>query len=216
MGHALRNMQGNRGMQGKCMGMHPGRGMQAHRPMQTPEGLSHALMMAMRQPAVREQIKVYREKNIFPVIRAQREAFDKVLTKKEKKVIAEARNRMQALRNQRMQMRSQGARLSDSARLAMQQQMDKDRVAVRGILLKHYSTLQKAMNPIKEKMPQWRNDIRKIVADYVVEQQMQRMAGKYAKTHPMLKEKGAMMFLMMDPAHPENNAMFRMLGIPKK
>jgi hypothetical protein len=213
-----RGMQRGNGMQGKRM--------QGNRNMARNQGnkwlANHrmgqqgAIMMAMRQPAVREKIKSYREKNVLPVIRAQREAFDKVLSKKEKKVIADARDQMQNLLSQRMQMRNQGARPSDSSRLALQQQMDKNRMAIREIMLHHYAAFQKAIAPIKEKMPQWRSDIRKIVAESVVEQQMQRMAGKFEKAHPFLKEKSGMMFLLMDPAHPDNFNYLQFFGGNKK
>lgn len=210
MMHSVRGMQANR------KGMHAGRGMQPKRQMKQHDALSYAIMRALQQPAVKSKIKAYREKNILPVVRAQREAFDKVLTKKEKKRIAEIRNSMKAMRMQRMQMRSQGVRPSDSARLAMQQKMDEDRVAVRQIILNHYGAFQIAMAPIKEKMPRWRKDIRKIVAEYVVEQQMQHMSGKYGKTPPMLKEKGGMMFLLMDPAHPDTELYMPFPGVNKK
>ncbi len=207
-------MKGNGGMKGREMG---NRGKPAYKPMERPEGFAHAVMMAMRKPEVQKKIKAYREKNILPVIEKQRKVFDNVLSKKEKKEIAEARANMKTLRDQHRQMRTGGERLSDSARLAMQQQLDKDRIAIRGIVLKHYSELQKALAPIREKMPQWRKDIRKIVAEYVVEQQMNRMGKAVnSKIQPLMKEKGEMMFLLMDPANPDNNGLFLFPGSGKK
>ena len=205
--HHPQGMKGNRGAAGY------GKRMPGNRTMGNSGAISHAVMMAMRQPAVQEKIRAYRVKNILPVMKKQREAFDKLLSNKEKKEIARARNDMKALRDQRLKMRKEGMRPSDSARLAMQLQMDKDRVAIRGIALKHYGELQKTLAPIKEKMPQWRRDIRKIVAEYVVEQQMQHLSKTFGKKiHPFLKEKGEMMFLLMDPAHPDDNGLMPLFG----
>ena len=194
-----------------------------HRPMMgqmkpgRDKGMAREIMMALHNPRVRAKIKAYKENHILPVVSKQRKAFDQVLSKKEKKAIASARAGMKAQREKMMQMRKEGVRPSDSARLAMQQQIDKDRMAIRGIVLKHYGELQKTLAPIKEKMPQWRKDIRKIVAEYVVEQQMQHMSKTFGKKiQPFLKEKGEMMFLLMDPAHPESNEMFRFMGHQKK
>ncbi len=161
-------------------------------------------MMAMRNPAVRAKIMEYREKNILPVIRAQREAFDHVLSKKERKILDAARADMKAQREKMMSMRQSGNRPGDSARMVMQQQMDKDRIAVRKIMLDHYSALQKAMAPIKEKMPQWRTDIRKIVVEHMVQQQMKQYGRKQGPATHLMKQKGELMFLLMDPEHPEN------------
>ena len=207
-------IKGNGGMQGREMG---NRRRPAFKRMEHTGYFAHTLMMAMRQPEVQKKIKAYREKNIMPVIEKQRKAFDNVLSKKEKKEIAEARTSMKTLRDQHKQMRSGGERPSDSARLARQQQLDKDRIAIRGIVLKHYGELQKALAPIREKMPQWRKDIRKIVAEYVVEQQMNRMRKTIpGKIQPLMKEKGEMMFLLMDPANPDNNGLFRFPGYGMK
>ncbi len=177
----------------KWQGKPAGQRIQPHR----------AFMLAMQNPEVKAKITEYRTKHILPVIRTQREAFDRVLSKKEKKVLAEARADMNVQRKKMLEMRKSGMRPNDSIRLVLQQQMDKDRMAVRKIMLDHYSTLQKSLAPIKEKMPQWRADIRKIVVQYTVEQQMKQFGRHQGTFNRFPKEKQEMMFLLMDPHHPE-------------
>jgi hypothetical protein len=178
--------------------------------------MSHEISKAMHNPQVRKQIEAYKEKNILPVIVKQRKAFDQVLTKKEKKEIADARIQMKAIREKMTQARKEGVRMSDSTRLALQQQLEENRVAIRQIMLKHYSALQKALAPVKEEMPRWRTDIRKIVADYIVGQYMKQFARRPEATGAFLKQKGDFMFLLMDPQHPQDNELFRFGGPAKK
>ena len=216
---AMQNMmkQHMRGMRNPGgMAMQKGRRPAMHGKNAGQNAMRHEVMMAMRNPQVRAKIKAYKEQNILPVVSKQRKAFDQVLSKKEKKVIAEARAQMKAQREKMMQMRKEGVRLNDSARMAMQQRMDENRIAIRKIMLDHYGALEKAMAPLREKMPQWRTDIRKIVAEYIVEQKLKQYA-RTPKTAPaFLKQKGDLMFLLMDPDHPESNGLFRFPGYPKR
>ncbi len=191
--HGMRNPQQGKFGPAKMYGSHHRDGMQQH------------MMMIMRNPEVKKQIMAYKEKNILPVIARQREAFNKVLSKKEQKIIAEARAQMKTQREKMMAMRKQGQRLNDSARLAMELSMQKQRLAVQEIMLKHYNALQKALVPVQEKMPQWRADIRKIVVNYMVEQQMKQHTQQIKTMQNKMKNKAEMMFLLMDPQHPDAN-----------
>ncbi len=186
-------------------GMRGNQGRMGRYAMEHRNGFPRAAMMAMHNPQVRAQIKAYVQKNVLPVIRTERELFDKYLSKKEKKAIANARATMQAQRERMMQMRKSGAKPSDSARLATQLKMEENRIAMQQIVLKHYGELQKVMAPIKEKIPQWRNGIRKIIIQQIVEQQMKQAPKKFGAAKAMLKEKGDIRFLLFDPLHPENN-----------
>jgi len=198
-------------MMHKAWGMKAGYGMRGNHgrmgryAMEHRNGFPRAAMMAMHNPQVRAQIKAYVQKNVLPVIRTERELFDKYLSKKEKKTIANARATMQAQKERMMQLRKSGTKPSDSARLAMQLKMEENRIAMQQIVLKHYGELQKVMAPIKEKIPQWRNGIRKIIIQQIVEQQMKQPPKKVGAAKAMLKEKGDIRFLLFDPLHPENN-----------
>lgn len=203
-------VMGNR-MMHKAWGMKARYGMRGNQgrmrryAMEHRNGFPRAAMMAMHNPQVRAQIKAYVQKNVLPVIRTERELFDKYLSKKEKKAIANARATMQAQRERIMQMRKSGAKPSDSARLATQLKMEENRIAMQQIVLKHYGELQKVMAPIKEKIPQWRNGIRKIIIQQIVEQQMKQAPKKFGAAKAMLRDKGDIRFLLFDPLHPENN-----------
>ncbi len=172
------------------------------------------MMKAMHNPETRAKVKVYAEKNIFPVISKEREAFGKVLKKKEKKVIADARLQMQAQKARIMQMRKNGKMtMNDSTRLAMWQQMDKNRVALRQIVLDHYGELQKQLAPVIEKIPQWRADIHNIMMPNNPHKQFKPkgMSNKSEKT--FRENRMDIMFLLYDPQHPDSNMfMHRMRG----
>jgi len=192
------------GKQMNNMMMHHQRGMQGKRSM----------MKAMRNPETRAKVKAYAEKNIFPVISKEREAFDKVLSKKEKKVIANARLQMKEQKARMMQMHANGKMaMNDSIKLAIWQQMDKNRVALRQIVLNHYSELQKQLAPIKEKMPQWRADIHNIIMPNRPQHQFKRSGMAHKPVKVFLKSRKEIMFLLFDPQHPDSNMfMHRMPG----
>jgi phage gp46-like protein len=193
MMHHQRGMNGNRSMKGNGQ-------------MDNMSKRRHVMMRAMRNPEVKAKVKAYAEENIFPVIGKERAAFDKVLSKKEKKTIAEIRQQMQAQKDKMMQMRQNGKMaMNDSARLAMRQKMDKNRVALRQIVLNHYGEIQKQMAPLKEKMPQWRADIRNIVMPNRPQQQFSQNGKKSMPAKMFPKDRGDIMFLLFDPQHPENN-----------
>ena len=188
------------------MMMHHPNGMRGNRQMGNMNRQRQMMMQAMSNPEMKAKVKAYAEKNIFPVIGKERTAFDNSLSKKEKKTIAEIRLQMQQQKDKMMQMRQSGKMsMNDSTRLTMRQQMDKNRVALRQIVLNHYSELQKQMAPIKAKMPQWRTDIRNIVMPNRPQQQFHQNGRKPMQPKAFLKERGDIMFLLFDPQHPENN-----------
>lgn len=202
-------------------------GMMMHRTMKGSrqmgrQGGQHHGMMAMRNPEIRAKVKVYADENIFPVISKEREAFDKDLNKREKKIIAEARQQMQARRAKMQQMRGNGKMvMNDSVRLAMWQQMDKSRVALRQIVLDHYGELQKQLAFIKLQIPKWRQNIRNIVMQNRPNQRLsQKLMGRHNPTNRQMAGKlrennrGEIRFLLFDPQHPDSNMfMHTMQGI---
>jgi len=173
-----------------------------------------SMMKAMHNPETRAKVKVYTEKYIFPFISKQHEAFGKVLNKKEKNVITDARLQMQAQKARMMQMRKNGKMtMNDSTRMAMWQQMDKNRVALRQIVLDHYGELQNQLAPVIEKIPQWRADIHNIMMPNSPHQQYKpkEMSNKSEKT--FRENRMAIMFLLYDPQHPDRHIfMHRMRG----
>jgi len=209
------------GSQMNNMMMHHSRGMKGNRQMGNMNRRHQAMMKAMRNPETRTKVKAYAEKNIFPVISKEREAFDKVLSKREKKVIANVRLQMQTQKAKMMQMHENGKmgkmNMSDSSRLAMRQQMDKNRVALRQIVLDHYGELQKQLAPLKEKMPQWRADIRNIIMPNNQQHQMKPKGMSHMPAKANMKDRKDIMFLLFDPQHPDNNMfMHHMKGNKRK
>ena len=192
-------------------GMMMHRAMKENRQMGRTCGRNHG-MMAMRNLKIRAKVKTYADENIFPVISKEREAFDKVLSKREKKIIAEARQKMQARRAKMQQMRGNGRMaMNDSARLAMRQQMDKSRIALRQIALDHYGELQKELTFIKLQVPQWRQNIRNIVMQNRPNQRLsQKPMGRRnlmnrQMARKLWKNSREIRFLLFDPQHPGNN-----------
>ena len=201
-------------------GMMIHRAMKENRQMGRTCGRNHD-MMAMRNPEIRARVKAYADENIFPVISKEREAFDKVLSKREKKIIAKVRQQKQARRAKMQQMRGNGRMvMNDSVRLVMWQQMDKNRIALRQIVLDHYGELQKELAFIRTQMPQWRQNIRNIVMQNRPNQRLsQKPMGRH---HPMSRQMGRKLwknsreirFLLFDPQHPDSNMfMHTMQGI---
>lgn len=197
-------------------GMRGNQGMMGNRQMGNQGGRYQPMMRAMRNPEIKAKVKAYAEKNIFPVISKEREAFDQVLSKKEKKIIAEARQQMQAQKAKMQQMRGNMMGVKDSVRLAMRQQMDKTRIALRQIVLDHYGELQKQLAPVKEKMPQWRADIRNIVMPNRPPQQFKPRGMAPMQPKTFMKDRADIMFLLFDPQHPDSNMLMQPLnGLPQ-
>ncbi len=191
-------------------GMMMNRTMKGNRHMGRTGGRNRG-MMAMRNPEIRAKIKAYADKNIFPVISKERKAFDKVLNKREKKIIAKARQQMQARRAKLQQMHGNGRMtMNDSVRLVMWQQMDKSRIALRQIVLNHYGELQKRLASIRLQMPQWKQNIRKIIIQNRPGQRLShKPMGQHNTTNRHMSRKlsdnrGEIKFLLFDPQHPDS------------
>ncbi len=192
-------------------GMMMHRAMKCNRRMHRKGGRNHG-MMAMRNPEIRAKVKTYADENIFPVISKEREAFDNMLSKKEKKIIANARQQMQARKAKIQQMRDNGRMaMNDSSRLAMRQQMDKNRIALRQIVLDHYGELQKKLAYIRLQIPQWRQNIHNIVMQNRPSQRLsqepvgRRNFANRQHARKLLKNRGEIRFLLFDPQHPGRN-----------
>ncbi len=221
MMHHPRGMSGMRGMQGmrgnRQGGMRGCQDKSGNRRMGNKGGRNQGMMNAMRNPETRANVKAYAEKNIFPAISKEREAFDKVLSKKEKKVIADARLYMQSQKAKMMQMRGNGKMaMNDSARLAMRQQMDKNRVALRQIVLDHYGALQKQLAPLKEKMPQWHAGIRNIIMPNRPQHQFKPKGMSHMPAKAFMKDRKEIMFLLFDPQHPDSNMFMHRMDRKRK
>jgi len=191
-------------------GMMMHRAMKGNRHMGRTGGRNHG-MMAMRNPEIRAKVKTYADKNIFPVISKERKAFDKVLNKREKKIIAKARQQMQTRRAKLQQMHGNDRMaMNDSVRLAIWQQMDKSRIALRKIVLDHYGELQKKLAFIRLQMPQWKQDIRNIIIQNRPNQRLShKPMGQRNPTNRHMSQKlrdnrGEIKFLLFDPQHPDS------------
>ncbi|GMT44973.1 MAG: hypothetical protein IEMM0006_0805 [bacterium] len=191
-------------------GMMMHRMMKGNRHMGRTGGRNHG-MMATRNPEIRAKVKAYAYKNIFPVISKERKAFDKVLSRREKKIIAKARQQMQTRKAKLQQMHGNAkTTMNDSVRLAMWQQMDKSRIALRQIVLDHYGELQKKLAFIRLQMPQWKQHIRNIIRQNRPNQRLsQKPMGQHNPTNRHMSRKlrdnrGEIKFLLFDPQHPDS------------
>jgi hypothetical protein len=122
----------------------------------------------MFTPETKEKIRKYAETNIIPVIEKEQKEFEKTLSKKELKKIEEARQLIAKRKDAVFAMwNDNGSKFQtgDSARLAMQIEMQKAMLPVREIALKHYSEIEKHISAIKENIPHWREEIMSIVSE---------------------------------------------------
>ncbi len=117
-------------------------------------------------PRTREKVLAYAKQNIIPEINTGRNAFDKKLSKKEKKQIDKARRAIESRKERFCEIRAgEYGQVSDSVRLAMQVKMQETMLKVRKIALKHYSEIQPYLNKIKANIPEWRKGISQIISE---------------------------------------------------
>lgn len=176
------------------------------------------MMMRAMNPEVKKALLAYAQKNIFPELNKQREAFDKVLKNSEKKDIENVRKNIADLRAQRennWKNRSNGQpRPGDSVRLAHRVQMEKNLLVLNEIVLNHFSELHASLKNLREDMPKWREEMHQIAFQNMKEGNFGRPMGSgYGR---MMAQRGRMMgfhrnhkimtpgmrFLLYDPAHP--------------
>ena len=136
------------------------------------KNMRHAARKGMKNrmftPETKEKIRKYAETNIIPVIEKEQKEFEKTLSKKELKKIEEARQLIAKRKDAVFAMwNDNGSRFQtgDSARLAMQIEMQKAMLPVREIALKHYNEIEKHISAIKENIPHWREEIMSIVSE---------------------------------------------------
>lgn len=178
------------------------------------------MMLKAMNPEVKKEMLAYAQKNIFPALNKERDAFDKVLKSSEKRDIENARKNITGIKAQMKKQwqemkKGQGQRPSDSARLAMRLELEKNTLVVREIALRHYSELSATLNDLKQYLPEWKEGIR-----HILFQNMRKNGFRHPMGRPgfgrMMHQRGGMMrfhrkrgmmtsgvhFLLYDPAHP--------------
>lgn len=180
-------------------------------------------MMRAMNPEVKKELKAFAEKNIFPVLNKERSAFDKVLKNSEKRDIENARTNINTIKAEMKKhwqemKKSQGQKLSDSARMAMRLDLQKNMLVVREVALKHYSELRATMDNLKQYLPKWKEGMHDIISKNMSNKGFRHPMGRpgYGMMHhpkgrmmdfhrKHRKMNAAVRFLLYDPAHPEEH-----------
>ncbi|MBE0650207.1 MAG: DUF5320 domain-containing protein [Bacteroidales bacterium] len=174
-------------------------------------------MMRAMNPETKKEVLAYAEKNIFPVLNEEREAFDKVLKNSEKKEIENARKNIADLRGQMKKYwenKPAGPGRGDSTRLALRIRMEKNMLALNEIVLNHFTELHANLDNLKEHMPTWREGMREVVFQNMKKEgfdcpmrhgygRMMNRGGRmmnFNGNHRMITP--GIRFLLYDPAHP--------------
>lgn len=109
-----------------------------------------------RKKAAKE-IKDYTDKNIKPVIGAKRVEFDKLLSDEEKKTIAEYVAKQKALKDSRF--KDSDPEMMKERRKSLHKETA---IALKPILEKHKSDLEKILGELKPQFEKWQKDIKDI------------------------------------------------------
>ena len=149
---------------------------------------------------VRSQLNSYKNNNITPVILAERQNFDKLLTNDEKARLAQIRTALaehkaerKATRKGKEGARPQGPRKKHHRRGALS---ESDRDFVKSLSEKYESELQAISEKLQPQKEQWKNDMKEI-KDNVMGQEQLKAGKKHHKQDRVgiIKHK----FIIMDP-----------------
>lgn len=182
-------------------------------------GKWHPMMRSMT-PEVKKALLAYAQKNVFPVLNKERDAFNNVLKNSEKRDIENARKNISGIRAEMKKHRQEmkkgnGQKWNDSTRMAVRLNLEKNMLVVREIALNHHSELQASLNNLKQYLPKWKEGMRHIMFQNMGEKGFHHPMGRpgYGR---MMPHRGGMMrfhrkhrwmstgvrFLLYDPAHP--------------
>jgi hypothetical protein len=139
--------------------------------------LSSFNFMDKNYPPIREEVKEYILENVIPVIREQRTKLNHHLSSEEALKIDGYRSELNEYRNMRNTLIKDLPKGSPSdMSLEKREEMMENRkeqmrahrkimIEVFGIVDKHEDEIDGLLGPIEEKMPQWMEDIRKIISE---------------------------------------------------
>ena len=183
-----------------------------------------------KHKAFRAEMKAYHQANVLPVLKAQRQKLDAVMSADDRQKVSDlraqkktAREKMRAQRKEFRKNHKKGERpeLTDAQKQARKEQHKarrQARTAAWEIADKYETTIEKLMAEMKPQHEQWRKDLKAIRVKHFGEHKKgehPRM-GKKGKGHPRhgkrhhgKRMRGMRMlshplaFLMFDPAKPE-------------
>lgn len=210
-----------RNMQGRHLGMDHGfgpgcygcNGMSGRYNMQG----NYGEMMRAMNPEVKKDLLAYAEKNIFPVLNKERNAFDKELKNSEKRDIEVARKNILDIKTQMKKYWENksvqpGQRMGDSTRLALRLELEKNMIMLREIVLNHYTQLHASLDNMKQYLPEWKTGMHHIVFQNTKDfdrpmgqgyGRMMRPNGRMMASHGKQRMMSpGVRFLLYDPAHP--------------
>jgi cytochrome c556 len=174
-------------------------------------------MMGAMKPEVKKALLAYAQKDVFPVVNKEREAFDKVLKSSEKRDIENVRKNMADIRAQMKKYwadKPAGPGRGDSTRLALRVQMEKNRIVLDEIVLNHFTELHASLDNLKAYFPKWREGVRHVIFQNMKDGNYRRHMGAgygrmmrpggrmtgFAGNHKAMTP--GMRFLLYDPANP--------------
>ncbi len=189
-------------------------------------GRNSGLRMHAMNPEVKKTLLAYAQKDIFPVVSKEREAFDKVLKNSEKKDIENIRKNLAGLRAQMMKYReNEPAKtgIGDSTRLAIHLEMEKNRLLLDQIVLNHFTALHASLETLRSYIPKWKEGARQVMFQNKNDKNFRppmgrgpraMMGGRMHFRGNHGKMTPAMRFLLYDPARPAENFVTFGLHLP--
>ncbi len=169
--------------------------------------------------AMKQEMKAYKEKNITPVLQAERLEFDKQISKADKKEITRLRvvmqEKKQAHKDKFKAMKDSGKRPTKEERQAHRAQMknDPDVQSLKALVEKYREPMTEVYNKLEPKREQWKSDTKEIAKKYMAKSE-EKATGerKHSRKHGHkgkgMHKKGNRYsaFLLMDPNKPKTSA----------
>jgi len=177
--------------------------------------------------AFREDAKAYNKQNVWPVVKAQRQKLDAVMSEADKQTVAnlrtqmkEAREKMRAFRKEMREQHKPGEgrpELTDAQKTTLKTQrkaMRKAKNATWGIADKYETTIEKLLEEMKPKAEQWKKDLKALRVKHFGERKKEEHGrmGRRGKRHHHRRMHGMrgmrrmfrpVGFVMIDPASNE-------------
>lgn len=162
-------------------------------------------------PEIRAEVEVYAEKNILPVVSAERIHFDKDLSNQEKQTIADARvefakRRAEVAKWQESDDFVAGERANDPAYDEQRKEMRNKMEKVRDIAQVHSTELYASLDKIRENGDSWQDDIKEITGNENNKGRRSHRSAKgnnYQRITPVA-------FLLFDSSNPDVSTFLRM------
>lgn len=174
-----------------------------------------------RHKALRKEIKAYRQKNVWPVMRAQRQKLEAVMSAADRQKVADlrsqmhmARTRMRTFRKELHESHPAGKRpeLTEEQRKVVKthhKTMRKSRYAAWELADKYETTIDALLSEIKPQKKKWRQEIKAIKIKHLGERkkeahdEMGKKRHRRGRHHRMKRLHHPISFLLLDLSNPQ-------------